>query len=143
MDERYLVARVKSKGVVVLTGCSHAGVINVCQDVKRALEENGESKLFFVVGGFHLAGASVETRIQGEETFPVNVSWETWGRGSQMVVCLTLLLPSNCERHASDQSVIHGTRTLLGMESQVCLGTSHAWQSCISRSRKRVPDRQA
>ncbi|KAF9351862.1 hypothetical protein BGX34_000314 [Mortierella sp. NVP85] len=64
MDERYLVARVKSKGVVVLTGCSHAGVINVCQDVKRALEENGESQLFFVVGGFHLAGASVETRIQ-------------------------------------------------------------------------------
>lgn len=70
MDERYLVARVKSKGVVVLTGCSHAGVINVCQDVKRALLEgnntSGESKLFFVVGGFHLAGTPVENRIQGE-----------------------------------------------------------------------------
>jgi 7,8-dihydropterin-6-yl-methyl-4-(beta-D-ribofuranosyl)aminobenzene 5'-phosphate synthase len=70
MDERYLVARVKSKGIVVLTGCSHAGVINVCKDVKRALLDGnaaaGEPGLFFVVGGFHLAGASVETRIQGE-----------------------------------------------------------------------------
>ncbi|KAG0228166.1 hypothetical protein BGX31_006703 [Mortierella sp. GBA43] len=68
MDERYLVARVKSKGVVVLTGCSHAGVINVCKDVKRALLDGnaaaGEPGLFFVVGGFHLSGASVETRIQ-------------------------------------------------------------------------------
>ncbi|KAF9098065.1 hypothetical protein BGX27_000876 [Mortierella sp. AM989] len=60
MDERYLVARIKSKGIVALTGCSHAGVINVCQDVKRAFP--GE-QLFFVVGGFHLAGGSVETRI--------------------------------------------------------------------------------
>jgi len=91
MDERYLVARVKSKGVVVLTGCSHAGVINVCQDVKRALEENGESQLFFVVGGFHLAGASVETRIQGEETSSQRqLEKKKWFR-SHMTGCLTLL----------------------------------------------------
>ncbi|GJJ76277.1 7,8-dihydropterin-6-yl-methyl-4-(beta-D-ribofuranosyl)aminobenzene 5'-phosphate synthase [Entomortierella parvispora] len=100
LDERYLVARVKGKGVVVLSGCSHAGIVNVCQDVQRAFgmnqaatEINQESsssgdgnlaevaeestmvesdddkgvessnKLFYVVGGFHLAGSSVETRI--------------------------------------------------------------------------------
>ncbi|KAF9578034.1 hypothetical protein BGW38_006396 [Lunasporangiospora selenospora] len=61
MDERYLVAKVKSKGIVVLTGCSHAGVINVCKDVQNAFAK--EDELFFVVGGFHLAGATVETRI--------------------------------------------------------------------------------
>ncbi|KAI8597051.1 metallo-beta-lactamase superfamily protein, partial [Dissophora ornata] len=73
MDERYMVARVKSKGIVVLTGCSHAGVINVCQDAKRAFQHgqevtsgghNGDNDIFFVVGGFHLAGGSVETRIK-------------------------------------------------------------------------------
>ncbi|KAI7817042.1 beta-lactamase-like protein [Gamsiella multidivaricata] len=67
MDERYLVARVKSKGIVVLTGCSHAGVINVCQDVKRAFQHGkgaGNNDLHFVVGGFHLAGLSMETRIK-------------------------------------------------------------------------------
>lgn len=68
MDERYLVARVRSKGLVVLTGCSHAGVINVCQDVKRAFGTDNEKDdhIFFVVGGFHLAGGSMETRIEGK-----------------------------------------------------------------------------
>ncbi|KAF9169087.1 hypothetical protein BGX21_008572 [Mortierella sp. AD011] len=64
MDERYLVARVKSKGIVILTGCSHAGVINVCQDVKRAFNQEQSDGVFFVVGGFHLAGGSVEVRIK-------------------------------------------------------------------------------
>ena len=85
MDERYLVARVRSRGLVVLTGCSHAGVINVCQDVKHAFANGGDGDaaaveevvvenetsqakkddIFFVVGGFHLAGPSMETRIEG------------------------------------------------------------------------------
>lgn len=71
MDERYLVARVRSKGLVVLTGCSHAGVINVCQDVKRAFGGGNkkDDDIFFVVGGFHLAGGSMETRIQGKISF--------------------------------------------------------------------------
>lgn len=71
MDERYLVARVRSKGLVVLTGCSHAGVINVCQDVKRAFGagNKNDDHIFFVVGGFHLAGGSMETRIQGKSQF--------------------------------------------------------------------------
>ncbi|KAF9142498.1 hypothetical protein BG015_000812 [Linnemannia schmuckeri] len=66
MDERYLVARVRSKGLVVLTGCSHAGVINVCQDVQRAFGAGNEkdNNIFFVVGGFHLAGGSMESRIE-------------------------------------------------------------------------------
>lgn len=71
MDERYLVARVRSKGLVVLTGCSHAGVINVCKDVQNVFaagseDEQERSKIFFVVGGFHLAGNSVELRIKGK-----------------------------------------------------------------------------
>ncbi|KAF9916992.1 hypothetical protein FBU30_001043 [Linnemannia zychae] len=75
MDERYLVARVRNKGLIVLTGCSHAGVINVCQDVFQAFgigkkhqseegEKNPADNVYFVVGGFHLAGGSMETRIQ-------------------------------------------------------------------------------
>ncbi|KAF9087584.1 hypothetical protein BGX29_000754 [Mortierella sp. GBA35] len=67
MDERYLVARIRSKGLVVLTGCSHAGVINVCQDVQHAFSGSNGTKgedIFFVVGGFHLAGGSMETRIE-------------------------------------------------------------------------------
>ncbi|MBI2296391.1 MAG: hypothetical protein HYU76_10260 [Betaproteobacteria bacterium] len=57
MDERYLAAHVKGKGVVVFTACSHAGVINVLNDARNTF---GDIPLFAVMGGFHLSGAAVE-----------------------------------------------------------------------------------
>ena len=42
------------KGLLVFTGCSHAGVVNV---VKHAMQLAGESvPLYAVVGGYHLVG---------------------------------------------------------------------------------------
>jgi 7,8-dihydropterin-6-yl-methyl-4-(beta-D-ribofuranosyl)aminobenzene 5'-phosphate synthase len=43
---------VKGRGLVVLTSCSHRGVVNV---VKRAVEISGVKTVHAVVGGFHLA----------------------------------------------------------------------------------------
>lgn len=52
-DERLIVCNLKGKGLVVFTGCSHAGIINVC---RHAIELGGRSSpLYAVVGGFHLA----------------------------------------------------------------------------------------
>jgi 7,8-dihydropterin-6-yl-methyl-4-(beta-D-ribofuranosyl)aminobenzene 5'-phosphate synthase len=42
---------VKSKGLVVLTSCSHRGVINA---VKQAQEASGIDKVHAVIGGFHI-----------------------------------------------------------------------------------------
>lgn len=53
-DERLVMCRLKGKGLVVFTGCSHAGVINVCRHAVVDLGE-GEEPLHAVVGGFHLA----------------------------------------------------------------------------------------
>jgi metal-dependent hydrolase (beta-lactamase superfamily II) len=36
MDERYVAAHIKSKGIIVFTACSHAGVINVLKDASTA-----------------------------------------------------------------------------------------------------------
>ena len=58
-DERYIACRIKGRGVVVFSSCSHAGIVNVC---KSATEETA-STLTAVIGGFHLAGSSVEDRI--------------------------------------------------------------------------------
>jgi 7,8-dihydropterin-6-yl-methyl-4-(beta-D-ribofuranosyl)aminobenzene 5'-phosphate synthase len=60
MDERYVAVKIKGRGTVVFSACSHAGIINVCNDVVKKLD----SKLVGVVGGFHLAGRSVEGKIQ-------------------------------------------------------------------------------
>ncbi|KIW72684.1 hypothetical protein PV04_00861 [Phialophora macrospora] len=54
LDERFLMCNVKGKGLVVFTGCSHAGVVNV---VKHALQLAGENvPLYAVIGGYHLVG---------------------------------------------------------------------------------------
>lgn len=42
------------KGLLVVTGCAHPGVVNM---VKRAKEIAGD-KIHVVVGGFHMAGMS-------------------------------------------------------------------------------------
>lgn len=60
LDERYVAAYVKGKGVVVFTACSHAGVINVLKDARSVF---GDVPLYAVMGGFHLSGAEVEAII--------------------------------------------------------------------------------
>ena len=53
MDERWLAVNVAGKGLVVLSACSHAGVINV---LKHARASFPEEPLHGVMGGLHLAG---------------------------------------------------------------------------------------
>ena len=60
MDERYVAARVKDKGIIIFTACSHAGVINVLKDASNVFA--GEP-LYGVMGGFHLSGAGPEAII--------------------------------------------------------------------------------
>ncbi|KAL1968157.1 hypothetical protein VTN77DRAFT_2288 [Rasamsonia byssochlamydoides] len=52
-DERFLMCNLKGKGIVMFTGCSHAGVINAARHASSLL---GDSVPFHaIVGGFHLA----------------------------------------------------------------------------------------
>jgi 7,8-dihydropterin-6-yl-methyl-4-(beta-D-ribofuranosyl)aminobenzene 5'-phosphate synthase len=47
--------RVGDRGLVVVSSCGHAGIINT---LKRAQEVSGIEKIYALVGGFHLAPAS-------------------------------------------------------------------------------------
>jgi 7,8-dihydropterin-6-yl-methyl-4-(beta-D-ribofuranosyl)aminobenzene 5'-phosphate synthase len=53
MDERFVAVHVRGKGLVVLSACSHAGVINV---LEHARESFPGVKLHAVLGGLHLSG---------------------------------------------------------------------------------------
>jgi len=55
IDERFIAVSVKGKGVVVLTACSHAGVVNVMTHARDCFA--GET-LYGVLGGFHLSGGN-------------------------------------------------------------------------------------
>lgn len=54
-DDGAVVANVQGKGLVILTGCGHAGVINT---VKEAVRQTGVRQIHALLGGFHLCGAS-------------------------------------------------------------------------------------
>jgi 7,8-dihydropterin-6-yl-methyl-4-(beta-D-ribofuranosyl)aminobenzene 5'-phosphate synthase len=71
MDERAVAVNVKGKGLVVVSGCAHAGIINT---VTYAQQITGIEKVYTVMGGFHLAGKTFENRIQPtiEELHKIN-----------------------------------------------------------------------
>lgn len=51
MDDQAVVARVRGLGAVVITGCGHAGAVNIA---RRALDLTGETRLAGLIGGLHL-----------------------------------------------------------------------------------------
>jgi 7,8-dihydropterin-6-yl-methyl-4-(beta-D-ribofuranosyl)aminobenzene 5'-phosphate synthase len=57
LDERFLVAHIRNKGLIVFSACSHAGIINV---LKHAQQVFPQIPLYAVMGGFHLSGTAVE-----------------------------------------------------------------------------------
>jgi 7,8-dihydropterin-6-yl-methyl-4-(beta-D-ribofuranosyl)aminobenzene 5'-phosphate synthase len=60
LDEQAIVINVAGKGLVVLTGCGHAGIVNICR-YARAL--TGGQPLYAALGGFHLNGPLFEPLI--------------------------------------------------------------------------------
>ncbi len=60
-DDQALVVHVKDKGLVILTGCGHAGAINtICQ----AKSLTGIDSVYAILGGFHLTGTIFEPIIE-------------------------------------------------------------------------------
>lgn len=57
LDDQALIANVAGKGLVVITGCGHAGIVNICRYAQRL---TGVDRLHAVMGGFHLNGPLFE-----------------------------------------------------------------------------------
>ena len=56
-DDQAIILTVKDKGLVVITGCGHAGIINT---LNYAKELTGEDRILAVLGGMHLSGGIFE-----------------------------------------------------------------------------------
>lgn len=57
LDDQALVVHVRGRGLVVLTGCGHAGAVNI---VRHAARLTGVDRLHALIGGLHLGGPAFE-----------------------------------------------------------------------------------
>ena len=71
LDDQALIVHVRDRGLVVVTGCGHSGVVNIVRHALKltgAERPDGPSGLHAVIGGFHLSGplfaASVQPTIE-------------------------------------------------------------------------------
>lgn len=59
-DDSSIVMNLKDKGLVILSGCAHAGIVNT---VRYAIETTGIDRIHAIMGGFHLSGPFFEPLI--------------------------------------------------------------------------------
>ena len=60
LDDQAVIVNVRDRGLVVITGCGHAGIVNI---TRYALALTGSSQVYGVFGGFHLNGPTFEPLI--------------------------------------------------------------------------------
>jgi 7,8-dihydropterin-6-yl-methyl-4-(beta-D-ribofuranosyl)aminobenzene 5'-phosphate synthase len=60
LDDQALIINVAGRGLVVITGCGHAGVVNIARYAQRL---TGGQPLHALLGGFHLSGPAFEPLI--------------------------------------------------------------------------------
>lgn len=73
LDDVSVMANIRGKGLVIITGCSHAGIVNI---VKQAVELTGCDQIEGVIGGLHLVDApDARTRRMVEELSRFDPKW--------------------------------------------------------------------
>jgi len=65
LDDRSIILKT-AKGLLVIAGCAHRGIINILQYARKL---TGEERIHAVIGGIHLFRASIEQRERTIEAF--------------------------------------------------------------------------
>lgn len=60
-DDQSLVVNLGAKGLVVISGCAHSGILN---SILYARKLTGQEKIYAVIGGFHLSGKAMEPSVE-------------------------------------------------------------------------------
>jgi 7,8-dihydropterin-6-yl-methyl-4-(beta-D-ribofuranosyl)aminobenzene 5'-phosphate synthase len=60
LDDQALIVKVRDRGLVVITGCGHAGVVNIARYAQRL---TGGQPLYALLDGLHLGGPLFEPLI--------------------------------------------------------------------------------
>ena len=89
LDDQALIASVRGLGLVVLSGCGHAGIVNI---VRHAQALTGETRVAAVIGGFHLSGPLFAPII------PATV-------GALAQIAPSMLVPAHCSGFAATRAI--------------------------------------
>ncbi|MBI2761766.1 MAG: MBL fold metallo-hydrolase [Chloroflexi bacterium] len=106
LDDQAVVMHVRDRGLLMMTGRGHAGVINI---VRYARKLTGVERVYAVIGGFHLGGHSFEPIISDvcaalvELAPEVNLPVHCTGRGQR-----TRSLP-RCRTPSSRTASVRGS----------------------------------
>ena len=81
-DDQALILSIKDKGLVIITGCGHSGIVNI---LKYAKELTGNDKIYAVMGRMHLTGGTFEPiiprtideleRLKPRFLYPLSLFW--------------------------------------------------------------------
>lgn len=56
-DDMSIIVNIKNKGLFIITGCSHSGILNI---INHSVKITGNKKIYGIMGGLHLVGSSKE-----------------------------------------------------------------------------------
>jgi 7,8-dihydropterin-6-yl-methyl-4-(beta-D-ribofuranosyl)aminobenzene 5'-phosphate synthase len=106
LDDQALFVDVRDKGVVVVSGCAHAGLINI---IKQAQKVSGSSCIRGVVGGFHLSNASairIKATIEELRKASVKSLMPCHCTGKNAVTKFVEVFGENCQKLGTGDSVL-------------------------------------
>lgn len=112
--EQAIACNVKNKGLVVISGCAHAGIINT---VRRAQKMMGIDKVHVVIGGFHLVNASqevIDKTVDDMEAIAPDYVIPAHCTGFEAILSFAKRMPRQFILNTA------GTQYLFGEETQGC-----------------------
>lgn len=88
MDDISLAVNVRGKGLVIVVGCSHAGIVNIVNHIR---ETTGIDRIEGIIGGLHLIEAGAERiRKTAEALKEINPGWVAAGHCTGFRACVEL-----------------------------------------------------
>jgi 7,8-dihydropterin-6-yl-methyl-4-(beta-D-ribofuranosyl)aminobenzene 5'-phosphate synthase len=98
MDDQALVIEIADKGLFIITGCAHSGIINT---LKHAQQMMGNNRIHAILGGFHLATENnnrIKATINELSKFDPAFIWPGHCTGSKSIRLLKTAFGKRCQR---------------------------------------------
>jgi len=107
-DDQALILNLEDKGLVVISGCAHAGIVNT---VRHAQKLTGVKKIHAVIGGFHLSDfvdERVKATINDLEKINPDLIYPCHCTGSKAVRQFTVSFKGRCNPLRTGDKLVLG-----------------------------------